>query len=120
MADKAPKYIVTAPLVAVTVAKDLRYLSRGAPVPSDVDEEHLKALVDLGFISEIKVVEEVQVNTVVVPEGDPEDSPKWTKEALARYAEVHGVVVPTTAKNKADIVEVLLAAKADAGTTPAS
>lgn len=115
-------YIVTAPLVAVTVSNDLRYLSRGAPVPSDVDEAHVKSLVELGFIAEAKAVDEVQTNTVVVPEGDPEDSSKWSHEALARYAADRGIEIPSSAKKKADVVEVLLAAKAstDAGSTPAS
>lgn len=113
-------YIVKAPVAKISVGpangnRVATILRQGSPVPEGVDEVQLKALVARKLIEVAPSAEETEV---VVPDGDPEDSPKWTLPALKKYAADHSVDLGDATK-KADIVKVLVDAKA-AATTPAA
>lgn len=65
------KYFVTAPVVLLKVAGEIRYLYVNAPVPSDADPGHLQHLLNLGMVgTEEELVEAIDLtaNPVVDPE----------------------------------------------------
>lgn len=65
------KHFVTAPVVLLKVAGEIRYLYVNAPVPSDADPDHLQHLLNLGMVgTEAELVEAVDLtsNPVVAPE----------------------------------------------------
>lgn len=125
MTEQKPTHVVTGSVATVTVANELRYLYKGAPVPVEVPEAHLAALVDLGLVSKIADVKKATEDAgksdsseIVIPDGDPADVDAWTIKALKQWGADNGIEIPSSAKAKADIVKVLLAAKAERDNQP--
>lgn len=92
------KHFVTAPLVLLKVAGEIRYLYVNTPVPSDADPDHLQHLLDLGMVGtedELAEAVDLTANSVVDPEEtDP------TADAAVDYSAMDYAGLQEAAKTK--------------------
>lgn len=97
-------HIAITPLV---IARDSEgrhvYLYDGQPVPANVPAAEVKRLVDGGFLAAAEDTDEQPF-----PEGDPAES--WKVDQLKAFAAADGIDLGD-AKNKADILAAIAAAK---------
>lgn len=67
MANK--QYQVTAALAVVKTSDGIKYLYRDAFIPADADEEHVKHLVEMGLVEELKGPDAKMAAEATKPDG---------------------------------------------------